>query len=92
MEAAVGIKYINITSLSNSNFKFLLQCLKRPHGVCYVSAKSFYFGVGGGVAAFLDLVASDEYMTGERALRLDDGMSNRREILILKWKEVEEGM
>lgn len=63
-----------------------MQCLKRPSGVAYIAAKSFYFGVGGGVAAFLELVKQDGALTGEAVKVLNDGQSNRREILKLCWK------
>lgn len=36
-----------------------LQVLQPPHGVVYVAAKSFYFGVGGSTASFADLVKAD---------------------------------
>lgn len=37
----------------------LLQVLQPPHGVVFVAAKSFYFGVGGGTASFMQLVKED---------------------------------
>jgi hypothetical protein len=37
----------------------VLQVLQPPHGVVYVAAKSFYFGVGGSTASFADLVKAD---------------------------------
>lgn len=43
----------------------LLQCLKRPSGVAYVAAKSYYFGVGGGTAAFLRLVNEEGEMVAK---------------------------
>jgi hypothetical protein len=36
-----------------------LQVLQPPHGVVYVAAKSFYFGVGGSTASFSELVKAD---------------------------------
>jgi hypothetical protein len=36
-----------------------LQVLQPPHGVVYVAAKSFYFGVGGSTSSFADLVKAD---------------------------------
>lgn len=62
-----------------------MQCLKNPGGVCYVSAKSFYFGVGGGVAAFKSLVEADGDMCHSEIAVIDDGRSNRREIFKLSW-------
>jgi hypothetical protein len=35
------------------------QVLQPPHGVVFVAAKSFYFGVGGSTASFADLVKAD---------------------------------
>ena len=64
----------------------LMQCLKKPSGVCYVGAKSFYFGVGGGVAAFVSMIERDGEMTSEVVSTLEDGRSNKREILALRWK------
>jgi protein-histidine N-methyltransferase len=63
-----------------------LQCLKKPSGVCYVAAKTFYFGVGGGIAAFLSLVKESEDMEAHPVKVIDDNSSVRREILILRWK------
>lgn len=62
-----------------------MQCLKNPTGVCYLSAKSFYFGVGGGIAAFKKLVESDGDMCHAEVLTIDDGRSNKREILRLSF-------
>ena len=64
----------------------LLQCLKRPSGVAYIAAKSFYFGVGGGVAAFLELVQRDGGLSGAVVKVINNGQSNRREIIKLCWK------
>lgn len=35
------------------------QVLQPPHGVVYVAAKSFYFGVGGSTTSFAELVKAD---------------------------------
>jgi hypothetical protein len=35
------------------------QVLQPPHGVVYVAAKSFYFGVGGSTVSFAELVKAD---------------------------------
>ena len=61
------------------------QCLQKPDGVCYVSAKSFYFGVGGGVAAFKRLVDADGEMLHTNIAIIDDGKSNKREIFKLSF-------
>lgn len=64
----------------------LLSCIKsclKPDGVCYLSAKSFYFGVGGGVAGFQNLLDRDGTLRHRTVQIIDDGRSNRREILEL---------
>lgn len=38
---------------------FDTQCLVRPHGVVYMAAKKYYFGVGGGTRRFLSVVEKD---------------------------------
>ena len=52
-------------------------------GVALIAAKSYYFGVGGSVAAFQALVAAEgapEF--GWRTVRtFEDGASNRREVV-----------
>lgn len=35
------------------------QCLSNPHGVVYLAAKKYYFGVGGGSRRFLSIVEKD---------------------------------
>ena len=35
------------------------QVLQPPHGVAFVAAKSYYFGVGGGTKSFSKLVKED---------------------------------
>lgn len=61
----------------------LVQCLRRPGGVAYIAAKSYYFGVGGGTTAFVQLVEGEGEMLAEVVQVLDDGLSNKREILRL---------
>jgi hypothetical protein len=64
-----------------------LQCLRRPSGTALLSAKSYYFGVGGGTAAFCQLVEEDGEMFAQRVRVLGgDGHSNRRELLQLVWR------
>lgn len=62
-------------------------CLKRPGGEAYIAAKSYYFGVGGGTAAFRQLVQADGALRVEGCRLYEDGASNRREILRLAWVE-----
>jgi len=48
-----------------------------------VAAKSYYFGVGGGTAAFRALVQAEGALRVRTAAVLDDGASVKREILEL---------
>ncbi|KAF6259139.1 hypothetical protein COO60DRAFT_1514683 [Scenedesmus sp. NREL 46B-D3] len=69
----------------------LLSCIKQvlqpPHGVVYVAAKSFYFGVGGSTASFADLVKADGILECKQVWKVEDGQSNKREILKLNFPE-----
>ncbi|KAL4539930.1 hypothetical protein Ndes2437B_g01729 [Nannochloris sp. 'desiccata'] len=69
----------------NRLFQCIKQCLSKSNGVCYVAAKSFYFGVGGGIAAFVEMVAKDGEMKCEVVSTIEDGLSTKREILALRW-------
>lgn len=64
----------------------LLECIKAvlqpPHGVAFISAKSYYFGVGGGTASFLQLVKADGVMDCKAVAVIEDG-TNKREVLRL---------
>ena len=63
-----------------------LKCLLRPQvGVAYVAAKSFYFGVGGSVSSFVELLREDGYFHVEKCHVVDYEIS--REILMLKPKQ-----
>jgi len=53
-------------------------------GVCYVAAKSYYFGVGGGTNAFTTYCETHFNFTVERLKTFSDGKSNVREILLLR--------
>ncbi|GAB4818881.1 hypothetical protein N2152v2_005927 [Parachlorella kessleri] len=74
-----------IYSLSSmrSLYECIVRCLRRPSGVAYIAAKSFYFGVGGGTAGFVRLVEGEGLMQAQVAQVIDDGLSNKREILQL---------
>lgn len=63
------------------------QVLQPPHGVVLVAAKSFYFGVGGGTAAFAELVKADGVLECKQVWKVEDGQSNKREILQLAFPE-----
>jgi hypothetical protein len=49
-------------------------------GVCYVAAKSYYFGVGGGTSAFTTFCEKFFDLTVDKVETVSDGKSNVREI------------
>lgn len=59
------------------------RCLS-PAGVILVAAKSYYFGVGGGVASFKKAIDADGLFKCAVLARVDDGKSNIREVLLLR--------
>ncbi|MEW5301652.1 MAG: hypothetical protein WDW36_004499 [Sanguina aurantia] len=70
----------------------LLECIKQllqpPHGVAYIAAKTYYFGVGGGTTSFLALVKREGLFECESVFRVEEpGSGNVREILQLKFPE-----
>jgi hypothetical protein len=67
-------------------YQLIVDQLRRPSGVALVAAKSYYFGVGGSVAQFRDLVERGGLLEHRGALTIEDGSSNRREVLELRWK------
>ncbi|KAK9918392.1 hypothetical protein WJX75_003758 [Coccomyxa subellipsoidea] len=70
--------------------RHLLKCIKqglRPKvGQAWIAAKSYYFGVGGGTASFIQLVDRDGTFEVKAVDVIDDGASNKREILLLSFK------
>lgn len=67
----------------------LMQCLRPGTGKALIAAKSYYFGVGGGTATFRALLAIDGTFTVSTAATIDDGASNKREILLLTQKNAQ---
>lgn len=69
----------------------LLECIKQvlqpPHGVVYMASKTYYFGVGGGTKSFMDLVHEDGIFECTTVAKLEDGTSNKREVLQLKFPD-----
>ncbi|CAL56831.1 Nicotinamide N-methyltransferase-like [Ostreococcus tauri] len=53
-------------------------------GACYVAAKSYYFGVGGGTNAFVSYCEKNYDFKVERLKKFSDGKSNVREILVVR--------
>jgi hypothetical protein len=58
--------------------------LKRPSGVAFVAAKTYYFGVGGSVNDFIDLVRLDNVFSIETCAEYTMGVN--RCILRLAYK------
>ncbi len=64
-----------------------LKHLLRPQGgVAYVAAKSYYFGVGGSIGSFTELVEKDGYFDIEKCRVIDCEIS--REILKLQSRSI----
>ena len=66
-----------------SLYRAIKACLRPGSGAALVAAKSYYFGVGGGTAAFTQLVREDGRFSCEQVAVIDDGASNKREILLV---------
>ncbi len=64
----------------------LIKQVLQKDGVCYLAAKSFYFGCSGSVATFRELIQKDGVMELETVCKIKDGLSNIREILALRFK------
>ncbi len=64
-----------------------MQCLRPTTGQAWIAAKSYYFGVGGGTASFIRLVEKDGTFNVKTADVINDGASNKREILTMEFKE-----
>lgn len=59
-----------------------MQCMTEG-GMAYIAAKSHYFGVGGGLAAFKRLVDAEPSLRVTDIIKFDDGVSNVREVLVI---------
>ncbi|KAI3459699.1 hypothetical protein Pfo_016362 [Paulownia fortunei] len=71
----------SISALPNL-YKLIKKCLSYPHGVVYMAAKKYYFGVGGGSRRFLSVVEKDGAFASSLVAEVADGSSNVREV----WK------
>jgi SAM-dependent methyltransferase len=83
------------TLYNSSSYPKLYSVIRdhlHPNGTAYIAAKSYYFGVGGSVSAFIKYVQEQEEETGiaveiARTKLIDDGVSNIREILTITRKQ-----
>lgn len=73
-------------STLQSLYGLIKKCINRPHGVVYMAAKKYYFGVGGGSRRFLSIVERDGMMTANLIAEVADGSSNVREVWKLSCK------
>ena len=69
-------------------FKLMKGLLKKPHGVAYIAAKTYYFGVGGGTRMFEDLVKNDGTFNITACITHHGGL--QREILCMVHKTMED--
>lgn len=65
---------------------FIQSHLNDQNSKCYVAAKSYYFGCGGGTSSFTDTIDELKTLSSSEALKISNGSSNVREILELKLK------
>ncbi|KAI8645110.1 hypothetical protein BD408DRAFT_412258 [Parasitella parasitica] len=64
------------------------KALKKPYGVCYVAAKTVYFGVGGGILPFCQLLAKTQDDDGDKLKYekvFESASTVKREILKVSW-------
>mmetsp|Transcript_7065 Transcript_7065/g.12224 ORF Transcript_7065/g.12224 Transcript_7065/m.12224 type:complete len:295 (+) Transcript_7065:117-1001(+) len=66
-------------------FALIKHCLKREGGIALVAQKSYYFGVGGSIHQFEEMVRQDGEMKIEMVQTFADGSSNVRAILKLSF-------
>ncbi len=66
-------------------WKLVSEQLRRG-GTALIAAKSYYFGVGGSVADFRSLVDADGRFECKGVRTFEDGASNRREVLSVRWR------
>jgi len=72
------------TLYSLESIPALVACVEKllsPSGECYVGAKRYYFGVGGGVIDLMEHINESLTLKAEIVKVIDDGKSNLREIV-----------
>ncbi|XP_059286115.1 uncharacterized protein LOC132039632 [Lycium ferocissimum] len=67
-------------------YKLVKKCLRSSHGVVYLAAKKYYFGVGGGSRRFISIVEKDGILAASLVAEVTDGSSNLREVWKLHFK------
>lgn len=69
------------------NYEKLIECIKtklKPTGVCYLAAKLHYFGVGGSLRQFEDVLLKKNIFKSESVFWCNDNVG--REILKITFK------
>lgn len=69
------------------NYEKLINCIKtklKPSGICYLAAKLHYFGVGGSLRQFEDILLKKEVFKSESVFSCNDNVG--REILKITFK------
>ncbi|KAF1807595.1 hypothetical protein V8B55DRAFT_1467105 [Mucor lusitanicus] len=64
------------------------KALKKPDGICYVAAKTVYFGVGGGILPFCNLLVKTQDCDGDKLKYekvFESESTVKREILKVSW-------
>ncbi|GJX35895.1 histidine protein methyltransferase 1 [Tanacetum coccineum] len=69
-----------------SLYELIKKCMSHPHGVVYMAAKKYYFGVGGGSRRFISLVEKNGVMAASLIAEVGGGSSNVREVWKLQFK------
>ncbi|CAK4338217.1 unnamed protein product [Aphanomyces euteiches] len=67
-------------------FHTIQRYLKKRGGVALVAAKTYYFGTGGSVHHFKQLIARDGSMSAQTVWESSDGRSTVREIVRVEYK------
>ena len=63
---------------------FKIDTLKFPSGVALIAAKTYYFGVGGSLDSFKDMIVRDGIFSVETVWQTQSGVA--REIIRLAYK------
>lgn len=71
---------------NNILLSFIKHRLSRQ-GVAVFSAKTYYFGTGGGTTSFVRCVQQDACLTATVVQHVEDGTSSIREIVLLRWTQ-----
>ena len=71
--------------LANALAETIADTLAKPNGVAFIATKRYYFGTGGGKAAFLAAIAKFDGLKADVVWSCENGKSNIRDILRVSW-------